>query len=151
LYCRGCKQIALVPNRSVDQLRSFPPRRAQDDSPHLVAGARVSRLYLLGLGKGDSDEWETFFAPRVEAALEWANAFDAVLSEEQRHTGAGGFVRSSTVENHFTIAGQAVILLLKLASVHAKSAGDGFRVGLEVHGMPQIDDDEILAGVDFFF
>jgi hypothetical protein len=44
------------------------------------------------------------FAPGFEAAFEGANAFDALFSEEKRHTGAGGFVWSSAIEDDFAIA-----------------------------------------------
>jgi len=52
----------------------------------------------------DIIEWVAEFAPGVEAALQGADTFDALFSEEQRHTGAGGFVWSSTVENDFAVA-----------------------------------------------
>jgi hypothetical protein len=38
--------------------------------------------------------------------LQGADAFDAFFSEEQRHTGAGGFVGSSTVEDDFAVERQ---------------------------------------------
>jgi hypothetical protein len=44
--------------------------------------------------------------------LKRADASDALLLEEQRHTGAGGFVWSSTVEDHFAIVGKAIAVLL---------------------------------------
>jgi len=81
------------------------------------------------------------FAPAIEAALQRANVLDALLSEEQRHTGAGGFVWSSTVENHFPIAGQAIIFLFEFLGIHAKRAGNGLRVGFEIHRVPQVNDD----------
>jgi hypothetical protein len=46
------------------------------------------------------------FAPGFQAALKGANTGDALFSEEERHTGAGGFVWSSTVEDDFAIVGQ---------------------------------------------
>ncbi len=46
------------------------------------------------------------FTPCFQAAFEWANPGDALSSEEERHTGAGGFVWSSAVEDDFTIVGQ---------------------------------------------
>ena len=65
-------------------------------------------LFFGGGGDGGSDfdifEWVAEFAPAVEAALQGADTFDALFSEEQRHTGAGGFVWSSTVENDFAVA-----------------------------------------------
>jgi hypothetical protein len=51
-------------------------------------------------------------APGIEAAQERADTRDALFPEEQRHTGAGGFVWSSTVENDFAIAGKAVAVFL---------------------------------------
>ena len=54
------------------------------------------------LGVGDGI---VVFAPGFEAAFQRANARDALFSEEERHTGAGGFVWSSAVEDDFAIAG----------------------------------------------
>ena len=51
-------------------------------------------------------------APGIESALKRADASDALLLEEQRHTGAGGFVWSSTVEDDFAIAGKAIAVFL---------------------------------------
>jgi hypothetical protein len=51
-------------------------------------------------------------APGFEAAFEGANTRDALSSEEERHTGAGGFVWSSAIENDFTIVGQQIVFLL---------------------------------------
>lgn len=51
-------------------------------------------------------------APAVESALQGAYAGDPLLFEKQRHTGAGGFVWSSTVEDDFTIVGKAIAVFL---------------------------------------
>ena len=51
-------------------------------------------------------------APGVESALKRADASDALLLQEQRHTGAGGFVGSSTVEDDFAIVGKAIAVFL---------------------------------------
>ena len=74
----------------------------------------------------------------------------AFVSEEQRHTGAGGFVWSSTVEDNFAVMGQPVAGLLKIAGVHSECAWDCFRVRLEIHRVPQVHDGEELAGIQFF-
>src|SRR5713226_4243075 len=99
----------------------------------------------------DVDHRVAAFAPGIEATLQGPDSFDPVSSEEQRHTGAGGFVRSSTVENHFAFARQAVVFFFQLLGVHAKGAGNGFGIGFEIHGMAQVDDDKVFAGVDFLF
>jgi hypothetical protein len=45
------------------------------------------------------------FAPGLETAFKRANTGDALFSEEERHTGARGFVWSSAIEDDFTIVG----------------------------------------------
>jgi hypothetical protein len=90
------------------------------------------------------------FAPGFQAAFERADTRDALSSEQQRHTGAGGFVWSSTIENDFAIAGQAVVFLFQLLGVHAEGAGNGFGIGFEIHGMTKIDDDDVLPGIELF-
>ena len=75
------------------------------------------------------------FAPGFQAAFERANTGDALFSEEERHTGAGGFVWSSAIENDFAIAGQAIVFLFELLGVHTEGAGNGFGVGFEIHGV----------------
>ena len=97
------------------------------------------RLILTNLS-GNLSEFDVgyrifVFAPGFQAALKGANTGDALFSEEERHTGARSFVWSSAVENHFTVLGQPVVFLLQLLGVHAESAGNGFGVGFEIHGM----------------
>ena len=87
------------------------------------------------------------FPPGIESALERPDMSYAFISEEQRHTGAGGFVWSSTVENDFAVARQPFIGYLQFASVHPKSAGNRFRVGFEIHGVAQVYDRKNLASV----
>jgi len=91
------------------------------------------------------------FAPGFQATLQGADIRDAVFSEEQRHTGAGGFVWSSTVEDDLAIAGQAVVLFFQLLGVHAEGARNGFGVSLEIHRVAQVHDDEFFAGVELLF
>jgi len=91
-------------------------------------------LFRLG-SQSDGVYWVATFAPSVEATLQRADALDAFFSEEQRHTGAGSFVWSSTVENDFAVARQAIVLFFQLLRLNAEGAGNGFGVSFEVHGM----------------
>jgi hypothetical protein len=116
----------------------------------MVRLKEARRVFFLNLGERDGDEREAALAPGVQAALQGADAFDAVFSEEQRHTGAGGFVWSSTVKDDFAVARQTVVLLFQLLGVHAEGAGNGFRIGFKVHGVAQVNDYQFFAGVDFF-
>src|SRR6266481_7591533 len=76
--------------------------------------------------------------PGIQAALERPDMPYAFFPEEKRHTGAGGFVWSSTVEDDFAVTRQSLISLLEFTRVHAKCAGNRLGVGLEVHGVPKI-------------
>lgn len=91
----------------------------------------------------------TAVAPRVKAAFQGANLPDALPPEEQRHTGAGSFVRSSTVEDDFTIAGQALVVFLDIGGIHAEGAGNCARVGFKFHGMAKVHDGDLFAGIEF--
>jgi hypothetical protein len=99
------------------------------------------------LGEFGVREGIAAFAPGREAALQGTDAFDALSSEEQRHTGAGGFVWSSTVENDFLSTGKEFSMFFKIAGVHVQGAGDGFRVGFEFDRVTQIHDGHFFAGV----
>ncbi len=109
------------------------------------------RAFLFSNRVSEVDHRVAAFAPRIETTLQGPDSFDPLSSEEQRHTGAGGFVRSSTVENHLAFARQAVVFFLEFLGVHAKGAGNGFGIGFEIHGVAQVHDDKIFAGVDFLF
>lgn len=52
------------------------------------------------------------FAPAIQAALQRPNSFHALLSQEQRHTGASSFVWSSAEKDDFAVRGQSVALFL---------------------------------------
>jgi len=79
-------------------------------------------------------------SPFLQAALKRPDALDAFFSKEQRHTGAGGFVRSSTVKNDVAVGGKRIVLFLQFTRIHPERAGDGFGISFEVHRMAQIDD-----------
>jgi hypothetical protein len=108
-------------------------------------------FFFLELGEGGGDERVAAFAPGSQAALQGANALDAVFSEEQRHTGAGGFVWSSTIEDHFAVARQAVVFLLQLLGFHVQGSGNDLRLGFEIQRMPQVHDCDWFPRIDFLF
>ena len=65
------------------------------------------RLNLSGnLGEFDVGYGIIVFTPGFQAAFEGANTGDALFSEEERHTGARGFVWSSAIEDDFTVVRQ---------------------------------------------
>src|SRR5713101_8068453 len=80
------------------------------------------RSFLFSNRVREVDHRVAAFAPRIETTLQGPDSFDPFSSEEQRHTGAGGFVRSSTVENHLAFARQAVDFLFQLVNGDARDA-----------------------------
>jgi hypothetical protein len=100
------------------------------------------------LREGDISEGVALLAPSVQAALQGADVLNALLPKEQRHTGAGGFVWSSTVEDDLAVTRQATGGFLQFLGVHTKCTGDGFRVGFEVQRVAKVDDDQIFAVID---
>ncbi len=101
------------------------------------------------LGKRQGNKRIAALAPGIEASLERANAFNAIFSEEQRHTGAGSFVGSSAIEDDFAVARQAVVFLFQFFRVHVKRTGDRLRIGFEIQGVAEVDDHDFLAGIEF--
>src|SRR5262249_37459662 len=57
---------------------------------------------------------------------------------------------SSTVENHFAVSRQPLVLLLQFLGIHVHRAGDDLGLRFKVHGMAKIHDNEIVAGIDLF-
>jgi hypothetical protein len=112
-------------------------------SHHLRNGAALENSQRGGQGKAA-------VAPRLQASLQRAYALDAIFSQEQRHTGTGGFVRSSTVKNDFDIAGQPVVFLLELFGLHVQRARNHLRLGLEIQRMAEVNNGDLLAGINFF-
>jgi len=65
----------------------------------------LSRDAGSGLQRTDVHQRKAQTLPLVKAAQQRAHATNSDLPELQSHTGAGGFVRSSTEENDFAITG----------------------------------------------
>src|SRR6266436_330740 len=84
----------------------------------IQSSKRENVLFREALNQGRSNERISAFAPSVQPTLQRSDA---------RH---------------------AVILLFHILGVHAERAGNRMRVSLEVHGMPQVNDNEIFSGVD---
>jgi isocitrate lyase len=49
-------------------------------------------------------------APAVVPSFEWTDVRDPQLAKFERHTGAGGFVWSSAVKNHISVARDQVLV-----------------------------------------
>lgn len=137
-----------------------PLRIPSGDAHGVVAPTAVSLLGFLGLlgGLGFGEvgrepnqlllDRVSAVAPSVEPALERVDAGDPAVSEEQRHTGAGGFAGSSAVEDNFPVARDLLVAQLDLLGVHAQGARQLRFIRLEFDGTPEIDYHDVFAGVE---
>jgi len=91
-------------------------------------------------------EGQSSAAPAFKTACEGAHARDAAPLEKQRHPGAAGFVRSGAIEDDFAVARDLLVPLFKLLRRKVKRPGEPDLFGVEFEFMPEIDDDDILAG-----
>jgi hypothetical protein len=101
--------------------------------------------YLLSKDNGFLDEAfgnerEIVREPSIDPAFERANPGDSFGSQQQRHTGAGRFVGSRTVENDVAIPGNFSMALFHLFHSYTKRARDHLRKRLDIHGLAQVHD-----------
>src|SRR5574340_147390 len=76
---------------------------------------------------------EAFLLPSAETASQGPDTGNALLPEQQRHTGAGGLIGSSAIENDVAVARNLFLPRLQLSGVHAKRARNRERVCFEFH------------------
>jgi hypothetical protein len=110
-----------------------------------MSGSGGCESYLLSKGSGFLDngfcnEREIVREPGVDAAFERANSGDSFGSQQERHTGAGRFVGSRTVENDVAIPGNLPVALFDLFHGYTKRARDHLRKRLDIHRLAQVHD-----------
>ena len=92
------------------------------------------------LDEAFGNEREIVREPGIDPAFERANPGDSFGSKQQRHTGAGGFVGSRTVENDVAIPWNLSVALFDLFHSDTKRARDHLRKCLNIHGLAQVHD-----------
>ena len=78
-------------------------------------------------------------------------AANAMLSQLQRHPGAGRFVGSGTEQDNLAIAGDFAVPAFQFLGRNLQGAGQGPRVGQNIQRMPQVHDDHGLARFHLVF
>src|SRR5262245_47203764 len=101
------------------------------------------------LDEAFGNEWEIVSEPGVDATFERANPGDSFGSQQQRHPGAGRFVRSRAVEDDVTIPGNLSVALFDLFHSYAKRTRDHLRKRLDIHGLAQVHDCNVFSGREF--
>src|SRR5260370_17262635 len=95
-------------------------------------------------------KWIASFAPRAQPALQRPDAPNPFIPQQERHTGAGRLVGSSTVKDDVAIAGKPIIFLLQLFAIHSEGPRNRLGAGLDTAGIPQLDDHHVLPGTHLF-
>ena len=97
---------------------------------------------MLGLGSGfvevlNPDQFlfqrVAALPPSIKPTQQRAYASDPLASEEQRHTGAGGFAGSGAVEHDVPVAWNFQVALLDVLGVQMYGTGYHHVVGVELH------------------
>jgi len=92
------------------------------------------------LDEAFGNEREIVREPSVDPSFKRANPGDSFGSQQQRHTGAGRFVGSRTVENDVAIPRNLSVALFDLFHSYTKRARDHLRERLDIHGLAQVHD-----------
>src|SRR4029450_4813329 len=86
--------------------------------------------------------------PAGHTSLERSHASNAAASEPERLTGAGGFVWSGAVQAQVPIAGNLGQVRVELLGWDPPAPGNGIGHGGNVERRSQIDDRNVLSGIE---
>src|SRR5262249_58604214 len=115
-------------------------------APTRVLGTPMASRYQRR--RGQSGHRVAEVAPGPEASREGPHPFDAATSQDQRHTGARGFVRSGAVEDDLALARDLPVAAVHVLDRHVERAGDDRGLGLEIDPVAHVDDQDLLAAVE---
>ncbi len=82
------------------------------------------------------------FAPGREAAHD-DKRVESLLPQQMRHTGAGGFARSSTVQKDVLVPGEFLEFLGEIIGLDSNRAGDAGGAGIVVTVAAHIDEQNL--------
>ncbi len=87
-------------------------------------------------------DWISGFAPGREAAHD-DKRVESLLQQQMRHTGAGGFARSSTVQKNVLVPGEFLEFLGEIIGLDSNRAGDAGGAGIVVTVAAHIDEQNL--------
>jgi hypothetical protein len=100
---------------------------------------------VAGAGRPDLIERETQFAPGSQTAGQRPDALNALLPQEQRHTGAGSFAGSSAIEDDIAVPRNRVLVFLELFRNQVQGPANHVGVGFEIEGVAQVNNRNFMA------
>ena len=92
---------------------------------------------------------EALVPPVFKTAGKRSDQADAFTPEKQRHTGAGGFVGSGAIKDHFAFGRNVQRVVSQGFGVQVNGAGNLDVVGVKFIGMAKIHHHHILARRQF--
>ena len=95
------------------------------------------------------DERKAQLLPFVKSAQQGTDVPDPELAKLQRHTGAGGFVWSSTKKDDLAVAGDLVVPRFKILGRDLQRSRQCSWIGQHVQRMSQVNDHGTLARFEF--
>src|SRR6266446_5994929 len=93
---------------------------------------------------------ESAATPSFITFRERADSSDSFAAKQKREPSGRDFIGASTKQDDLAVARNNFVGFFKLRRVHVQSPRNCLRLCVEIERMPQVEDDEVLAGVDFF-
>jgi hypothetical protein len=90
--------------------------------------------------------WKFVRKPGINPASKGADSRNSLFLQQQRHPGAGRFIRSRAVEDNLSIARDFLVTFFKLFHSHAQSAGYDRGEGLNIERPTQVHNHNLIAG-----
>ncbi len=95
---------------------------------------------------GDAFHGIASFAPCAETSGDYED-FESQILQLTRHTGAGGFARSSAVEINLAILGEILDFFDEVVGLDADGSGDAFGIGVVVAVAADVGDEHVVSRV----
>src|SRR5262249_38245960 len=92
--------------------------------------------------------WEAQRLPSFQAAFERMDPADATPLKQERHTGAGRFVRSAAVDDEVSIAGDVRGMLIEGIDRDPPRAGKHVRGKRDIERAAEVEDGDLLPSLD---
>jgi hypothetical protein len=106
---------------------------------------RWSRGWLWADGSGKTLDGESKSFPLFKSSLKGPDSGDPLPAEQQRHTGAGGFVGSGAIEHNVPVPWDGSLELLELFRLQSQCTREPGVVGYKLARVAQVNNEDLLS------
>lgn len=117
------------------------PTRGRVQNVRLAEGGKLDQIVV-----GHAFDRVSGFAPGAQASADDKN-FEPKFLKLMRHTGAGGFACSSTVEINLSILGKVLHLFNEVVGLNADGSRDTFGVGIVISVAADVSNEHVTRRV----